>query len=71
MKAVPATRSAFAERVAGGYFIDFDLKRDQLARYGLTVDDANDGHHDGDRRRADHDGHQGPRALLRLAPLSP
>jgi Cu(I)/Ag(I) efflux system membrane protein CusA/SilA len=41
VRAVPAMRSAFAERVAGGYFIDFDLKRDQLARYGLTVDDAN------------------------------
>src|SRR5450759_3862762 len=39
--AVPGTRSAFAERVAGGYFIDFDLNRDALARYGLTVDDAN------------------------------
>jgi len=37
---VPGTRSAFAERVAGGYFLDFDLKRDQLARYGLSVDDA-------------------------------
>jgi Cu(I)/Ag(I) efflux system membrane protein CusA/SilA len=41
VKAVPLTRSAFAERVAGGYFIDFDLNRDALARYGLTVDDAN------------------------------
>jgi Cu(I)/Ag(I) efflux system membrane protein CusA/SilA len=41
IKAVPGTRSAFAERVAGGYFIDFDLNRDALARYGLTVDDAN------------------------------
>jgi Cu(I)/Ag(I) efflux system membrane protein CusA/SilA len=41
VKAVPGTRSAFAERVAGGYFIDFDLNRDALARYGLTVDDAN------------------------------
>ncbi|HSA59442.1 MAG TPA: efflux RND transporter permease subunit [bacterium] len=40
LKDVPGTRSAFAERVAGGYFLDFDLKRDQLARYGLTVDDA-------------------------------
>ena len=30
----------FAERVGGGYFLDFDLKRDQLARYGLSVDDA-------------------------------
>jgi Cu(I)/Ag(I) efflux system membrane protein CusA/SilA len=31
----------FAERVAGGWFVDFVLKRDALARYGLTVDDAN------------------------------
>jgi len=38
---VPGTRSVYAERVAGGYFLDFTLKRDQLARYGLSVDDAN------------------------------
>ncbi len=38
---VPGTRGAFAERVAGGYFLDFVLKRDRLARYGLTIDDAN------------------------------
>ena len=38
---VPGTRSAYAERVAGGYFLDFDLDRDKLARYGLSVDDAN------------------------------
>jgi Cu(I)/Ag(I) efflux system membrane protein CusA/SilA len=38
---VPGTRSAYAERVAGGYFLDFVLKRPQLARYGLSVDDAN------------------------------
>ena len=37
---VSGTRSVFAERVNGGYFLDFDLKRDQLARYGLSVDDA-------------------------------
>ena len=37
---VPGTRSVFAERVGGGYFLDFDLKREQLARYGLSVDDA-------------------------------
>ncbi|HZZ82911.1 MAG TPA: CusA/CzcA family heavy metal efflux RND transporter [Anaeromyxobacteraceae bacterium] len=39
---VPGTRSVYAERVAGGYFLDFVLKRDRLARYGLSVDDAND-----------------------------
>lgn len=38
---VPNTRSVYAERVAGGYFLDFLLRRDQLARYGLSVDDAN------------------------------
>jgi len=37
---VAGTRSAFAERVSGGYFLDFDLKRDRLARYGMSVDDA-------------------------------
>ena len=38
---VEGTRSAYAERVAGGYFLDFVLKRDRLARYGLSIDDAN------------------------------
>jgi len=37
---VPGTRSAFAERTAGGYFLDFKLRRDRLARYGLSVDEA-------------------------------
>ena len=41
LRKIPDTRSVFAERVAGGYFLDFVLKRDQLARYGLSVDDAN------------------------------
>jgi Cu(I)/Ag(I) efflux system membrane protein CusA/SilA len=40
LKDIQGTTSVFAERTAGGYFLDFDLKRDQLARYGLTVDDA-------------------------------
>ncbi len=37
LRDVPGTRSVFAERAAGGYFVDFDLKRDELARYGLSV----------------------------------
>ena len=40
MKEVPGTSSVFAERTTGGYFLDFELKRDELARYGLSVDDA-------------------------------
>jgi len=35
---VPGTRSVFAERVTGGYFVDIAPKRDQIARYGLTID---------------------------------
>ncbi len=41
LEKVPDTRSAFAEKVAQGYFVDFDLKRNALARYGLSVADAN------------------------------
>jgi len=37
MRTVPGTRSVFAERVTGGNFVDFTPRRDQLARYGLTV----------------------------------
>ncbi|MCI0691959.1 CusA/CzcA family heavy metal efflux RND transporter [candidate division KSB1 bacterium] len=36
----PGTRSAFAERTTGGYFVDFKIKREEAARYGLTVGDA-------------------------------
>jgi Cu(I)/Ag(I) efflux system membrane protein CusA/SilA len=42
LKDVPGTKSVFAERTAGGYFLDFTLKRSELARYGLSVDQAND-----------------------------
>jgi Cu(I)/Ag(I) efflux system membrane protein CusA/SilA len=41
LKEVPGSKSVFAERTAGGYFIDFTLKRSELARYGLTVDQVN------------------------------
>jgi Cu(I)/Ag(I) efflux system membrane protein CusA/SilA len=34
------TRTVFAERVAGGYYLDFDLKREEIARYGLVVEDV-------------------------------
>ncbi len=41
LQQVPGARSVYAERVAGGYFLDFVLNRDRLARYGLSIDDAN------------------------------
>src|SRR3970040_157136 len=37
---VQGTRSAYAERVSGGYFLDFEMKREEIARYGLTVMDV-------------------------------
>jgi len=40
LRDVPGTRSVLAERTAGGYYVDFVLHRDELARYGLTIDDA-------------------------------
>ena len=42
MKTLPETLSAFGDRAAGGYFLDFDIKRDMVARYGLTVGDVQD-----------------------------
>ena len=39
IKDVPGTRSVYAERVTTGYFLDFQVKREEAARYGLTVDD--------------------------------
>ncbi|EEF61619.1 efflux RND transporter permease subunit [Pedosphaera parvula] len=38
----PDTRSAFAERTTGGYFLDFIVNREAAARYGLTVGEVND-----------------------------
>ncbi len=37
---VPGTRNVFAERVTGGYYVDFKIKRDQIARYNLTIQDT-------------------------------
>jgi Cu(I)/Ag(I) efflux system membrane protein CusA/SilA len=37
---VKGTRSVFAERTGGGYFIDFEWNRSELARYGLTIDEV-------------------------------
>lgn len=34
------TRSVFAERATGGYFLDFDINREAAARFGLNVNDV-------------------------------
>jgi Cu(I)/Ag(I) efflux system membrane protein CusA/SilA len=40
LKKDPYTATAFAERVTGGYYVDFNINRDAIARYGLTVGDV-------------------------------
>jgi Cu(I)/Ag(I) efflux system membrane protein CusA/SilA len=37
VRQVPGTASAYAERVMGGNYIEFNLNRDEIARYGLSV----------------------------------
>ena len=39
---VPGTRSVYAERELGGFFLDFTPDREAIARYGLTVRDVLD-----------------------------
>jgi Cu(I)/Ag(I) efflux system membrane protein CusA/SilA len=40
LKEVPGTRSVYAERVSGGYYLDFDINREEIARYGLKLMDV-------------------------------
>jgi copper/silver efflux system protein len=40
IKTVPGTSSAFAERINGGYYLDIDPDRRELARYGLSIADV-------------------------------
>jgi Cu(I)/Ag(I) efflux system membrane protein CusA/SilA len=40
LSTVRGTRTVLAERTADGYFLDFKWDREQLARYGISVDDA-------------------------------
>jgi Cu(I)/Ag(I) efflux system membrane protein CusA/SilA len=42
VKKLPDTLSAFGDKAAGGYYLDFDIKRQEAARYGLTVGDVQD-----------------------------
>jgi copper/silver efflux system protein len=40
VRRIPGTLSAYSERVTGGNYLDFKIRRDQIARYGLTVADV-------------------------------
>jgi Cu(I)/Ag(I) efflux system membrane protein CusA/SilA len=42
VKKVPGTTSAFAERITGGFYLNIEPDRAQLARYGLAVGDLQD-----------------------------
>ena len=39
---VKGTRSVFAERTGSGSFLDFEWRREELARYGLSIEEAQD-----------------------------
>jgi Cu(I)/Ag(I) efflux system membrane protein CusA/SilA len=41
LKELPDTRTAFADRITAGFYLDFTVRREEAARYGLTVDDVN------------------------------
>ena len=40
LQAVPGSRNVFADRTAGGYYVDFKIKREEIARYGLLIADV-------------------------------
>ena len=42
MKTLPDTLSAFGDRAVGGYFLDFDIDRERVARHGLTTGEVQD-----------------------------
>jgi len=42
VRKIPGTLSAYSERVVGGNYLDFKIKREEAARYGLTVGDVQD-----------------------------
>ena len=39
---IPGTLSVYSERTVGGNYFDFEIDRDQAARYGLTTSDVQD-----------------------------
>lgn len=38
---LPGTRSVIADRSLGGYYLDIKIRRDALASYGMTIENAN------------------------------
>ncbi len=42
LRGEPGAQSVYAERVAGGNYLDFEIDRGEISRYGLTVGDVQD-----------------------------
>ncbi len=42
VRAIPGTMSVYAEQTLGGYYLDFNIDREKIARYGLTTGDVQD-----------------------------
>jgi Cu(I)/Ag(I) efflux system membrane protein CusA/SilA len=42
LRQVPGTRSVYAERTTGGYYVDIVPRREEAARYGLSVEQVED-----------------------------
>ena len=42
VREIPGTLSVYSERVVGGNYFDYEINRDEIARYGLTVGDVQD-----------------------------
>ncbi len=42
VREVPGTLSVFPDKTVGGNYLDYDIKREEAARYGLTVGDVQD-----------------------------
>jgi Cu(I)/Ag(I) efflux system membrane protein CusA/SilA len=42
LKMLPDTKTAMGDRAVGGYYLDFDIDREEAARYGLTIGDVQD-----------------------------
>src|SRR5581483_2606338 len=42
LRGLKGTSSVYAERVTGGYYVDIEPRRDQVARYGLKIEDLNE-----------------------------
>lgn len=41
LEGIPGVKDLYAEPITGGKYIDIAVKRDQIGRYGLNVDDVN------------------------------